>query len=400
MLTLAEVTRPETAPNQPPVPMKFDLKLTWSYMANGFVNSKIDDYFPVLSAPDAQAMVSKDFALGRRGARPPIDSLLGDLLQQETGRDAIQSGNSDKPLGSEHDISMTSANEAPNESDMSMEQTNIYADRSAIAPEDPSEVADQSFARAESPDEDDRDTPPPAEREHLPIRRPDLDVNAWAVALTLKCHEASRAAMELNAPSERQVRSSRSRYRLPTSAMDAKRLVEEDKRFWTAGLTADGSQVILVVEASDAARWAVRYSLGAYRCEALSFFDDEELALLLSSGNDFHLVTVRYADAFSEGTMHHIGQRADREHGLDAVERQLRDFPDAPLPISRCRGLYRGGEASTGSEALALNGRPNRRIGCALLAAGKELAVLDFDTNVDEEEGEEEEDAEAEGMEV
>ena len=63
------------------------------------------------------------------------------------------------------------------------------------------------------------------------------------------------------------------------------------------------------------------------------------------------------------------------------------------VAIKRTRALE---ACAGGGQALAVNGRPNRRVACVLDAEGLAVEILDLE-EVDEEEEEEEEEAEEEG---
>lgn len=109
----------------------------------------------------------------------------------------------------------------------------------------------------------------------------------------------------------------------------------------------------------------------------LSFFDDDELALVVSRGATRALKT-------------HRSSVADKAHWLATFALSSLEWGSTqPLTFSRAHKL--GGTGQT-PLAFALNGRAGRRVGCVLGGDGRTMTVLDMEQG-DEDEDEAVDDA-------
>ncbi|OCF41363.1 hypothetical protein I317_04844 [Kwoniella heveanensis CBS 569] len=425
-------------PSSDDLPMPtHDLKLVWSFMQNGFVESSFHRHFPNLPKRPPSDCLPDDYQCYPRSAVRKLE----DILKETSERIDVHALHKARG-GSEFGTPLTAGNGGDESNDstasmsksmsMSMSLVEGVSDgdhEGDITPTQnlsPTEDLDD-LSRASSPDtvEQKDDSHPIDEGE---IRR-SIEVEPWVWANTL-VRDLEQLIKSAVTGGEGSGPAKGNGEETGLSGLRDIRRTNEGK--WEALSPAvTGVQQLWLKYTSGPETKLAGFTLSDSnsglngtnaQCLALQFFDDEELVLLLqsttpldpeSNGGDVemdsprYLVTMRYADLLldreeegegdGEGDAGEAGAMSDLppELGNSALGQLVQmgqSSLDAlsVLPISRCRQI--SSDDDDCNAQLALNGRKGRRLGCVIQEEGTEIQVWDLDVNEDDDdEGEEEE---------
>lgn len=338
-----------------------DIKLVWSFMKNGFVNSQFRQNFPFGSAndvlPDGVPRPATPTALN-------LDSTIRNTLSRLTGSPRLPESVASPPQPPDYSWSSSRASPRP--------------DEPSFAPSSPDTVGDNEKepAVAEEP-------PRVLEREPFP----------WANSLVAACSAI--------------ISSSRPRLRGPEAAPDplltalpntplAERSIEGVR--WLVATGESGLDIVAHDLASGEVS-AARLQPEDGSITQAAFFDDEDLAVVFDEGGEHHLGTAKVAallELMAAVDLAALGEEVGADH-MDKLTHS-QSIPRAALPIDRRRSL--GSSRRHGLTAdpwlLALNGRAGRRSGCVLVRGGTQVEALDLEGDEEEEEEEVEEDVDME----
>ncbi|CAK9782409.1 hypothetical protein CC85DRAFT_314014 [Cutaneotrichosporon oleaginosum] len=324
----------------------YDVKLVWSYMVNGFVNSHFKQHFPhVIGASDA---VLTEVPLPRQPKRPPLCAVMSSTLAR------LRQPPKNSSLPQTSDISLASLPDRSTSTGLEIE-----SDESDVEPDD-------SFDTVGENDQADASLPAGTTK-----REPTLEPWAWANTL-LASICAVGASARVRDPSH-----VAPAVEFPLPVIDERRIGDED---WALALVDKTLHVFARTNSLGHARFSGEVVQAA-------FYGDEEIALVFARGPRRWLALASVEDM--RAAMVPVGSE---ELSSSA------GGPDHHLPISRARAL--GTVRRDPIWSLALNPAEGRRSAWILTASGEELSVFDLEANEDEEsdEASDEESDEEEGM--
>ncbi|WWD19682.1 hypothetical protein CI109_104144 [Kwoniella shandongensis] len=372
-----------------------DLKLVWSFLQNGFVHSVFHRHLPYLLIRPPKDLLPEQSNLYPRSATRPLDEVIKETTES---LNAHHTGGKEVDLGTP---SLGNEGSVDSSADMSMSMSMSMAmeneDEDGDGDRTPTKALSEAGSRASSPDTVER-----RDEQHEEEVKRFLEEEPWVWANTVvqACEDLIKGA----------IGSSRSAVEMKKTTNDIGmtdiRRVAEGR--WTALVPSlpesSFQQLWLLYQEGSEAR-VTAFSLsdedGSAVSLALQFFDDEELVLLLESGSDRYLVTVRYGDLLDEMTSvpPELGDGWKLDDLVQMGQASIESIPS--IPIARCRQLESRGMMIDDDEEkdkrrveIALNGRKGRRLGCVLMEEGREVEVLDLEADEDEEDDEEEEEME------
>ncbi|KAK8853269.1 hypothetical protein IAR55_003972 [Kwoniella newhampshirensis] len=374
-----------------------DLKLVWSFMQNGLVHSVFHQHFPYLLIRPTKDTLPDDSVPYPRPATRALDDVLREttgILEVSRKNGKGSSSEVDTPsLG--HDGSVDSSAEMS--MSMSVSMSMAMEEEDGEGDLTPTKGMSEAGSRASSPDTVERkDDVQEDEVKRFMQQEPWV----WANTAVKMCdnlikgaigRESSEVTKEKGA-SEAGLSDTRRTGDGVWKALVPSLPDSEFQQLWL--LYQHGPQASVTA-------FALSDEDGSASCLALQFFDDEELVLLLELGDTRFLVTVRYADLFSEMTMvpYELGENWKLDDLVQMGQASIESIPS--IPIARCRPLESRAMLIDGEEEqkrrkveIALNGRAGRRLGCILMEGGREVEVLDLEANEDEEGDEAEEEME------
>nr|ODN91736.1 hypothetical protein L203_00987 [Cryptococcus depauperatus CBS 7841] len=366
----------------------YDLKLVWSFMQNGFVNSPFRYHFPdLLDRPPKDQLPNE--IVTKLNERPQLKSLNQALREMIT---CLQ-----KMPGNDKQSANMSATDNQN---LSMSLSLVMEDVSESFALGPNDSVDLSFASSiETVAQRDR-----LEEEPKSVRLLEKEPWVWMNSVIKSCETLIREVVTV---SEGEKEDDRGLWK-----WDGLRDVRDanESRWMALVSSAQGqnSQLSLICHrpSEQNKTFLAAFKLidenEAAECLAIQFLDDEEVVLFLQQtiNQQCHLVTIRYKDLLAD--MWSVPLQMDYWTVQDLVKLgQSETFKSRPLPIARSRPLASHPtniRAHRSNASIALNGRKGRRFGCIYVESeeGREVEVLDFDANEDDSENEEMDDGENE----
>ncbi|KAL1412364.1 hypothetical protein Q8F55_000108 [Vanrija albida] len=345
-----------------------DIKLVWSFMKNGFVNSQFRQNFPFGSAND---VLPEGVAVRETPAVLNLDSTIRNTLTRLSGSSRLPESVASPPAAPDYSWNSSRASPRADEGAMGEEPS--------FAPSSPDTVGDNDEKREPAVPEE---PPRVLEREPFP----------WANSLAAACSTI--------------ICSSHPRTKAPDAASDhlvaalpcppiAERSVGSAR--WLVALGPSGLDIVAHDLGSNEVR-ALRVQADDGTITQAAFFDDEDLAVVFEAGGEHHLATAKVEVLLELIEAVEVGEALQEEVSrvLDPADPQR--IPRAVLPIDRRRSL--GSSRRHGLPAdpwlLALNGRAGRRSGCVLVRGGTQVEALDLEGDEEDDEEEVEEDVDTE----
>ncbi|WOO81875.1 uncharacterized protein LOC62_04G005390 [Vanrija pseudolonga] len=347
-LRYAEISRSAAITDDSVPIVTHDIKLVWSFMKNGFVNSQFRQNFPVGSAND---LLPEGLPRPTTPTVLNLDSTIRNTLSRLTGSPRLPESVASPPQAPDYSWSSSRASPRPDEPSFAPSSPDTVGDneKEPIAPEEPPRVL---------------------EREPFP----------WANSLVAACSAI--------------IASSRPRKPAPEptpdpllTALPNTPLAERSIGFlrWLVATGPSGLDIV-AHDLNSGEVHAARLQLEDGTITQAAFFDNDDLAVVFDAGGEHHLGTAK------------VAALAELMAIVDLAALGEESIPRAALPIDRRRSL--GSSRRHGLTAdpwlLALNGRAGRRSGCVLVRGGTQVEALDLEGDEEEEEEEVEEDVDME----